>query len=224
MPSLDTAALRRSAVMPPTRVDGLVGRGVLLFAGALAAAALAGTLWVRRPVAPEPVLVPFRVGALTIRVPQAWLGPSMPRTGGGTDSLEIKVPLAALLDPAPTAGDPLGRETLHVTVLPVEAGLPPAERAGSLYARFVAATAVPVEGGLIRREFRPGTPFEGETLYVVPPDGRRFTARCAAPSEPAACLSELRLGEIDLRVRFAPGLLAEWERMVQGLAQSFGGR
>ncbi|HEY8567250.1 MAG TPA: hypothetical protein VIL65_17255 [Beijerinckiaceae bacterium] len=224
MPSLDTAALRRSAVVPPTRVDGLVGRAALLLAGALCAGALAGTLWLRRPVAPEPALVPFRVGALTIKVPQAWLGPSMPRVGGATDALELKVPLAALLDPAPSAGDPLGREILHVAILPVETGPSPAERAGTLYARFVAAAAVPVEGGLIRREFRPGTPFEGETFYVVPPDGRRFTARCAAPSEPAACLSELRLSEIDLRVRFAPVLLAEWERVVQGLAQSFGTR
>ena len=34
-------------------------------------------------------------------------------------------------------------------------------------------------GGLIARAFQAGSPFEGQELYFVAPEGRVFAARCA---------------------------------------------
>jgi hypothetical protein len=93
-----------------------------------------------------------------------------------------------------------------------------------LYARFVAAEARSAPGGLIRRRFRDGTPFEGEDLVVAAPDGRAFWARCATSgsrNEGASCLTEMRFGDTDVQGRFSPALLPRWELLASGVQRRF---
>jgi hypothetical protein len=115
-----------------------------------------------------------------------------------------------------------------VTIHPADGSMAPAERPKHLYARFLSAAATPEDGGLIRRRFRPGTPFEGEDLVLSAPDGRAFAARCLdASSEVAtACVAEMRLGALDVQARFAPALLPRWEALtarLNGLVARSGG-
>ncbi|MEH3148212.1 MAG: hypothetical protein PGN34_23435 [Methylobacterium frigidaeris] len=76
----------------------------------------------------------------------------------------------------------------------------------------------------MQRRFRTGTPFEGEDLYLAQPNGNRFAARCATalPDPQGACLSEVRIGDLSLRVRFAAGRLPFWNEALAGLERTFG--
>jgi len=209
--------LRRRLAEPPApavrRIDAWLLGGAalaLLMAGALVGAAQ----WAVRPVdPPTPDLAHVRFMGRELVLPGDWL-----RSGVSAEALELTASAARLAPGAP------GR--LFVTVL--RAGddvLPPADRPARLYARFLSPAATPTAGGLIRREFRSGTPYEGETLYVAGPDGRSFAARCA-PATPGAlpetCLSEMRIDGFDVRLRLAPDALAYWRAVVEGLRAVLG--
>lgn len=180
---------------------------VMLVAGcvvACAAVAVAlGAYWVTRPI-PDPLAAEEAAlhgtgasGRQTLRLP--W------REFGG--------------DAGAHTGEPV-----FITALPADASLAPAERPSVLYARFVAAEARSAPGGLIRRRFRDGTPFEGEDLVVAAPDGRAFWARCATSgsrNDGASCLTEMRFGDTDVQVRFSPALLPRWELLASGVQRRF---
>ena len=90
-----------------------------------------------------------------------------------------------------------------------------------LYARFLEQTAWNNPGGLIMRRFEKGSPYEREDLYLAPPEGRIFAARCMRPSQPPdglpnTCITEFRLRGLDAQLRFVPDLLPEWERLMDG--------
>jgi hypothetical protein len=180
----------------------------LLFAGgctiACAAVAVAlGAYWVTR-VAPDP----------------AGASVALPAVFTSAESAPIRIPFRA---PTGNEGDP--DESIVVSWRPADGSLAPAERPAVLYARFISPEASRSERGLIRRRFRDGTPYEGEDLFVAPPDGRGFWARC--PTAPAQgdssgrCLSEMRFGGRDVQLRFAPALLARWEVLAGAVRQRF---
>ena len=75
--------------------------------------------------------------------------------------------------------------------------------------------------GLILRRFEQGSPYDLEELYIAPPDGRTFFARCLKPSEADAaardfCLFLFREDDLDVELRFAPALLEHWEALTEG--------
>lgn len=194
---------------PVRRIDRMVG---IVAGGILAACALgiAGMERLLRP-APAPVgSVMVEVAGQRIALPGTWIrgGPVAGRASG---PVEIALPVAGV--DAPVA----------VRLGPADGSLPPADRPAVLYARFLAAEAAPLEGGLIRREFRAGTPYEGEVLFLAPPDGRAFAARCPArPDAPEACLAELRFGSLEARMRLRPGDLPRWTDALAALAALLG--
>ena len=101
----------------------------------------------------------------------------------------------------------------------------PSPGLGPHHARFLSAVARSHPSGLLHRRYRDGTPFEGEDLYLSPPDGASFAARCApAKREDAAgCLAELRLDGLDLRVRFPAARLEAWEAILATLRRALRG-
>lgn len=192
--------LHVSASQPP-RADAaalVVDFPVALAAGvmlACAAVAMAlGAYWVTRPTTDPPIESATRGAPGALRVP--W---------------------------SAFAGDGVAyaNELVFITTAPADGSLAPAERPSVLYARFVAADARSAPGGLIRRRFRDGTPFEGEDLVVAAPDGRAFWARCPGAGSPAEaggrCMTEMRFGDTDVQVRFAPALLQRWEILAGGV-------
>ena len=101
---------------------------------------------------------------------------------------------------------------------PADKSIDPAERTARLYVRFLNETSWSHPGGLLAREFEPGSPFEGDELYYSPPDGRDFAARCHRPDPdrktPNTCLAAFRSGAIDAELRFSAALLSDWRTLI----------
>lgn len=150
-----------------------------------------------------------------------------------TDSADPdRVDLVVLApDFAPAAATPLhlpatgedegrGRAQIFLTLTPAPlfdgraATATPAERYGPHVAPEVQVT----EGGLLRRRFEDKSPYAGEDLYLAPPDGEQFFARCQrqkVPSDglPSTCLSEFRVEGLLVEMRFDPAWLGEWRQL-----------
>lgn len=202
-----------TAVPAPRRIDGLVAAvavGALI--AALAAVDLGG-FWIRRSARAADAPVEVALAGRSLTVPSAWL--ARPPEAG---RLDLAIPFA-------DAGR--GEERLFVTATPAEGTAEATSRLGPHHARFLSAVARSHPSGLLQRRYRDGTPFEGEELYVSPPDGALFAARCAPTKsdaeDGAACLAELRLGGLDLRVRFPQSRLESWEAILATLRRTLGG-
>lgn len=215
-PRIGRPPLERTGLGRPVAADRrLMLAAALGLAGSLGLTGLVAA-WLARPSMPASPVV---VSALTSRplvLPAAWLV----RPGSAEaapERIDLAIPWTEL------TGTVLpGLMRVTATRAPeTEAPLSPARR----YARFLTAEAQPTSGGLMRRRFRPGTPFEGEDLYLAEGEGSRFAARCTTgrvPEPDAACLSEIRVGGLALRLRFSPERLAAWSAGLAGLERVFG--
>ncbi|MBY6241587.1 hypothetical protein [Methylosinus sp. Sm6] len=109
---------------------------------------------------------------------------------------------------------------VFIAIAPRDETIDPAERPSHLYARFLESEVWAAPGGLMLRRFEAGSPYELEQLYLAPPDGALFFARCpkreAGFMGAAPCLWALRRGALDVEVRFSPSLLEHWSRIVEG--------
>lgn len=109
---------------------------------------------------------------------------------------------------------------VFLTLKPADPKIDPAERTARLYLRFLEETSWSHPGGLIARAFEPGSPFEGDELFYVAPEGRQFAARCRRPDParktPNTCIAAFRVGDIDIDMRFSANLLSDWDNLMQG--------
>lgn len=203
----------------PALVMGLVALALTCAAAVIVASAL-------RAQEP-PHLVVVTLGADRLTLLSTYLRPNS-RQGGATNALD----LAAFLPDFSPAGDVSDinartdlaerfARTVFVTARPADSGLDPAERPAKLYQRFLAANSWSHPGGLIARAFVAGSPFEGDELYYVEPDGREFAARCRRPDPtrktPNTCTYDLRLGDLDVEMRFSAARLADWSSLKAGV-------
>lgn len=196
----------------PARPADLV---VLVCLAALLVAAAAG-LWLGiRTIGADPSTwnetVTIRIGSTPVTVPRAWLRSS---PGAIVQSLELAVPLAAADLRGSETGGPLDN-VLLLQIRPADEALDPAERPADLYARFLTGEVWTNPGGLLLRRFQAGSPYDGEELYLAPPEGRAFAARCprsdARISIPGHCIWELRQNGLDVLVAFPHHRLTVWE-------------
>jgi hypothetical protein len=206
-----------------------------LAVGLFALALTGGTAMVamRSPARESPGLVAITIGGESLNVSSAYLRPTSWQ-GGAVDVLEM----AALFpDFAPAGGTrDVNAHTdlserfarmVFITARPRDSGPDPADLPAKLYERFLDATSWSHPGGLVARAFVDGSPFEGDELYYVEPDGRAFAARCGRPDPerktPNTCTYDFRLDGLDVEVRFSAGLLSEWSSLkagAQGLIES----
>ncbi len=184
--------------------------GSLALTGAVAA-------WLARPPGPAGPVVVANLAPRPIVLPAAWFV----RPGAAAEATPERIDLAIPWSDLTGSALP-GLMRVTATRAPeTEAPLSPARR----YARFLTAEAQPLAEGLMRRRFRAGTPFEGEDLYLAQGEGSRFAARCATgavPDPDAACLSEIRVGSLSLRLRFSAERLPSWSAGIAGLERLFG--
>ncbi|MGA8173025.1 MAG: hypothetical protein WB816_19650 [Methylocystis sp.] len=148
--------------------------------------------------------------------------------GGFVDRLAFVVafpdfasPPRAEKAPSPERLAERARGNVLITVSLKDDGVDPADRPMRLYARFLEAETVAGPGGLVMRRFEQGSPYDLEQLYVAPPDGRDFFARCPKPASNGdgpgeMCLSLFRVDGLDVELRFAPELLENWEVLNEG--------
>jgi hypothetical protein len=129
---------------------------------------------------------------------------------------------------APKALTERARDNVFITVSSKDDGVDPADRPMQLYARFLEAETASGPGGLVMRRFEQGSPYDLEQLYVAPPDGRDFFARCPKPASDDLASAELcffvfRVDGLDVELRFPPAQLENWETLNEG-ARAFLGR
>ncbi len=115
---------------------------------------------------------------------------------------------------------------VFLSIMPADDAMDPTQRIQDLYGRFFEADAWQNPGGLLMRRFQAGSPYEDEELYLAPPDGRAFAARCrkagragdrAAELVGETCLWRFRQNGADILVRFSPERLPNWETLASGV-------
>jgi hypothetical protein len=193
-----------------------------------AAAGVALFWWTTRPVAGDREPIPLRVGGVSFRIPPAYVrAGALPRPG-----VQDRIDLALIFPgmQAQEAGGPLAN--IFLSIMREDGVTDPSERVEQIYGRFLEPDIWQNPGGLLLRRFTPDSPYGDEELFISPPDGRAFSARCRKPPAPGqargaqigeTCLWRFRLGGADAQVRFSPDLLPQWEALATGLREKIGG-
>lgn len=218
---------------PPPQRQGRGGLGfVLLVSGALLLLPLGLCviyLWQRSGPAAGQIQVTLGAVRLAFDARYARFLPG--RAGGQLDQVDLAAHFpdfapAGEINGLSPSSDMAARHELQVflTLTPIAKGLDPAERVSKLYARFLEEEEWSHPGGLVMRRFAAGSPFANEDLYLTPPEGKLFAARCARPASqpdglPDTCLHEFRLGGLNVQLRFSPARLADWDAMTEGARQ-----
>jgi hypothetical protein len=219
----DHARLRAEMAAPrhrrlPSAADGwfLTAVGLVLLA---AAAAMSGGIWMTgRDGAPETLRI-LHLKGQPLAVPSSWLRDGRLADGATIERLDLVIPFAEERTVETEPPLQVTRSTgtiLLMALTPADAAPEGAERPRLLYSRFLTGDVWTNPGGLVMRRFQDNSPYQGEDLYVAPPDGRTFAARCSRPEAPSAspaglCLWEFRQGGIDAAISFEPGHLTRWE-------------
>lgn len=171
--------------------------------------------------------VSVSIGRTRLVVPMGYAR-SGAEAGGAVERLDLAATYPDFLQAGAIAGagdtatpDTLTERLIFITLAPEDTLIAPQDRPSRLYARFLESDVWSHGGGLIMRRFQDQTPFEKEDLYMTPPEGRAFFARCLRPEGkaggvPHTCISETRVGAVDVQVRFSSTLLSEWERVMDG--------
>ena len=192
-------------------------RNLVPGASLVAIALGAGLIWLR--LADDPLAGPPRetwIGETRLAVPPAYARLPIGRAGGVQEQLALAATFPGF--EAPRDGAP---PLVFLTLAASDRTVDPADRPATLYARFLEEERVERPDGLLMRRFQAGSPYEFEDLYIAPPEGRAFAARCTRPREKPdglaeTCLTDLRIGALDAQLRYAPDLLPQWDALMTG--------
>lgn len=211
-------------------------RRLMVLASILAALGLAGgpiayMLWPRTkpPTADAPSL-PIIVGGVAFNVPPAAIRFKMQRRAGPQARIDLAFLWPSLTPPHPVTSASPGEapkvtERIFVTIAGSDTTLPPDQRLKSIYPRYV-VPGPPVDmDGLHVRQFRGGTPYQGEDLIYDPAAPERLLMRCTTSfgATPGTCLHERRYSTADITVRFPREWLADWRAVANGIERLISG-
>jgi len=178
--------------------------------------------WGREPPAPrDPAPVRLAVAGVLLRVDSRLARAQADLANPAPQELDLIIALPDLT-PAGASASSLPLEKLvFLTLRQPDEKIEPRDKPIKLYARFLSPAVEVHPAGLILRRFEPGSPYDGEQLYMTPPEGRAFWARCASASDqlPATCISEARIAGLDARLRFKPEALGDWEALTAGVTR-----
>lgn len=214
------AELNRNHRKLPRPADGwfLSALGLILL---LAASIMSGGIWMTgRETAPEALRIVHLKGQ-ALAVPTSWMRDGRIADGASLERLDLVIPFAEAHSEDDAQKQDLPRPTgaiLLMALTPADTAPDAAERPRLLYSRFLTGDVWTNPGGLVMRRFQDNSPYHGEDLYVAPPDGRSFAARCPRPDAPSAspavlCLWEFRQGGMDAAISFEPAHLTRWEEI-----------
>ncbi len=216
---------RRSARRPSRSVPFIIG--LCIVAGAMAVALVASILWPKWPGAiatPDAPELPITVGGVTFNVPPSAIRVAVQRRPGTQERIDLNFLWPSLAAPEPAAKQPSSEkpprpELLFVTIEGATGTLAPTDRLKAIYPRYVHAEAFAGPDGLHGAQFRDGTPYQGEDLFIDSTAPERFTARCTRPGRgdmPGTCLVERRLGAAAITLRFPRDWLPAWRDIAAG--------
>jgi hypothetical protein len=226
-----TQAPARSAKPRRRRHAGrspLVGPLLLFVAAALLAAAyVAYVLWPRWPEMPVTLnapSLPIIVAGVYFNIEPAAIRMPVQRYPGTQERVDLAYLWPALTppDPArkPTVDAPINpNERLFVTIASGDSTLPLIERVRTIYPRYLVLQPAAGPDGLTSREFRDGTPYEGEELVFESAAPEHFLARCSRRgiTNSGTCLLERRIGHADITLRFPRDWLSDWKSVASGI-------
>ncbi len=204
---------------------------VVLFAGVivLAGSYVAYVLWPRWPganAAPLPPSLPITIGEVTFNIPPGAIRNTVQRKPGTQERVDLSFLWPSLAAPElttkKTGAEQAAQEAdrVFLTIAATDGALPPAERARTIYPRYLAEGAQPGPAGLAVRFFRQGTPYQGEDMIYDPAAPDLFIVRCsreAANLPPGMCLYDRRIGGADIVLRFPRAWLADWRNTAQAI-------
>jgi hypothetical protein len=178
------------------------------------------------PVAVDAPSLPITVGAVTFNVPPASIRVRIQRRPGTQGRIDL-VFLWPSLNPPDPAHRPTPAAAQHeidrifVTIAASDGALPPVERLRIIYPRYTAPGTPAGPAGLTARNFRAGTPYQGEDLMYDATAPERFLLRCTqrVGVTPGMCLHERRIGTADMTVRFPRDWLTDWRAVANGIDQ-----
>jgi hypothetical protein len=202
---------------------GLMRSRIFALVAAVIALALVGAavLAYRQLAAPVSRFAVATVGAERLKLASAYLRRSRDGVVELVAFFPDFTPAGAFADvAAATDLDERFARLVFIELKPTDPALDPAERTARLYQRFLDENSWSHPGGLVARAFVNGSPFEGDELFYVAPEGRDFAARCRRPDPsrktPNTCVAVFRLGDLDVELRFAASLLSQWSALKDG--------
>jgi len=202
----------------------LIMAAATVAAGAIALVAyLLWPTWAARP-AGAPDRLPVSVGGTLFNVPTAAIRRKIQRHSGPQERVDLNF-LFPSLEP-PDAPKHISADTVEEKVQPIDRifvsisahhnALAPDMRVRTIYPRYLAPAATPVDDALTMRTFREGSPYANEDLFsAATPD---LNARCSRDGlTPGMCLSERRVDGADLTFRFPRSWLAQWRDVANAM-------
>ncbi len=133
-------------------------------------------------------------------------------------SLDLRVSFPELGPAKPATIDGALPASVVLHIIPADPKLDPAERAAALYPRFLTSATRTDTHGLVVQDFEQDSTYAGEMLFVAPPEGRVFSARCLTPERGGrlvhtSCVFQFRSDKIDVDASFPQALLADWQSL-----------
>jgi hypothetical protein len=192
------------------------------------AAAIIGAAVMLRAPSPTDAMVDATIGSIALRYQSGYARFPAGREGGPQERLDLAAFFPGFAPAGALTGFTLktdlrerNERTVFIALTGAEPTLEPADRPVKLYERFLEPDTVTRPDGLLERRFQAGSPYENEELFIAPPEGRAFFARCPTPKPkpdglPDTCIYDFRTRGLDVEMRFSPALLADWQALGMG--------
>lgn len=202
----------------------LILAAAMITASAIALVAyLLWPTWAARP-ARAPDRLPVSVGGTLFNVPTAAVRRKIQRHSGPQERVDLSF-LFPSLEP-PNAPKHVSADMVEEKMQPIDRifvsisahhdALAPDMRVRTIYPRYLAPTATPVDDALTMRTFREGSPYANEDLFVATMPA--LNARCSRDGlTPGMCLSERRVDGADLIFRFPRSWLSQWRDVANAM-------
>jgi hypothetical protein len=173
-------------------------------------------------------LIPVTIEDLKLNIPRGYFRGGTPPTDGRSERIDLimlypEMTIAAIT-PSKVENAPQPQLLVFASIQRNDGVIDPSNRVQDIYGRFLESATFDSPGGLIMKRFTADSPYHDEELFIAPPDGRVFAARCRKPEKTdkaigETCLWRFRQSGADIQIRFSPALLPRWEEMALGLAK-----
>ena len=191
----------------------------LALTSAFAASAIALVAYLLWPTwstggADAPDTLPVSVGGTLFNLPISAIRMKIQRHSGPQERIDLDFLYPSLDAPSgpthvtvDTAMQPIDR--IFLSIAAHHDAMAPEVRLRTIYPRYLAAEAIPIQDGLTMRSFRAGTPYDAEDLFLA--EQPLLAARCTRDGRtPGMCLAERRIDGADLSFRFPRSWLSHW--------------
>jgi hypothetical protein len=212
MSSFDYAGHEPSRPISRATLAALVAAGLTI---AVTAGALLAKAW---PSRNDPDgLISIMVGKRTLVAPAQAFAFGLPEYGS-VEQVDLALAWPGMGPAARVMKGPNGKSTeapragqLLVSIGAADQSPDPSVRPALLYGRFLEPTVWTYPGDLLARRFRADSPYAGEELVILPPDGKLFAARCPIVDDGPGnrCVVAWRRRGLDIVLSFDRAILAE---------------